>query len=97
MKNIQNSSAKTTSQLHGLTFTVFFIVESVINELLYPILEEHLSKPLFLAISAIIAAGLYGTIYAIVSKIYNTILIKKETKLRKLIIHLVQVFFRKDY
>lgn len=79
MRNIKNRTASTVSAIHGITFTVFFIIDSVLNKFFYPYLESHVHEALAMAISAIIAAGLYSVVYFICSAIY-TFMIKRRDK-----------------
>lgn len=80
MKNIKNSTASTVSSLHGITFTVFFIVDSVLNEFFYPFLESSMHKAIAMCITAVIAAVLYSIVFFICSWIYNLILKRKDKK-----------------
>jgi len=80
MKNIKNSTASTVSSIHGITFTVFFIVDSVLNEFFYPFLENNTPKALAISITGVIAAVLYSVIYFICSAIYKFVIIKRDKK-----------------
>lgn len=81
MKNINNTSVGAISKIHGLAFTIFFIIEQVLSEFLYPFLEENLHKALYLAISAVLAAFLYGFLFIVVKAIFDFSLRKKDTRM----------------
>lgn len=81
MKNLNNSTAGVISKIHGLTFTVFFIIEQLLSEFLYPFLQENTTKAVYIAISAIIAACLYGVLYIIVSFLFDLSLKRKDKRL----------------
>ncbi len=82
MKKIKNTSAITVSAIHGLAFTVFFVLEQFLSELVYPYLENHIPKALYIAISAVVAALLYSVTYTVIHKIYERFLIKNDTRLK---------------
>ena len=81
MKDISNSTANAVTAIHGLTFTVFFILDSILNEFFYPFLQREVNKVVAIAISAIIAAVLYFLVLTIVKKIYDFVLCKKDLRL----------------
>ena len=102
MKNIVNKTANTVATLHGTTFTVFFIIDTVLNEFLYPYMEKHLtSDALRVFITAVIAAFLYSAIYFVVKAIYDGIILKKDKKMdiagKWYHVHIPHVFGRVDY
>lgn len=82
MKKINNTSATTISAIHGLAFTVFFIVEQFLSELIYPYLETHIPKALYIAISAVVAAVLYSALFFLIRTIYDIRLVKKDRRLK---------------
>jgi len=82
MKDIKNSSVGIVSAIHSLTFTVFFIVETILSEFFYPWLNDNTPKGVAIFVTAVIAAILYSLVYFIVKLIYNFILLKKEPKLK---------------
>lgn len=81
MKKIQNSTALTLGVIHGTAFSVFFVVEKILNEIFYPFLEQSTSKLVMISISAVVALVLYGVVYFIVKKIYDILLLRNEPKL----------------
>lgn len=102
MNKITNRSASAITKIHGITFTVFFIIDTVLNQFLYPFIEKELSSPfLRVFISAIIAAVLYSAVYFVVKIIYDFFLIKKEKKLaiagRWYHVHIPHIFGKEDY
>ena len=69
MKKINNLTSNVVTKVHALTFTVFFIIDAVLNELFYPFLEKELSSDaLRIFITAVIAAFLYSALYVIIKK-----------------------------
>ena len=101
MKDIQNTTANTLSAIHGITFTVFFIIDSLFNEFLYPFLESVMHKALAIAITAVIAAVLYAVVFFIVKAIYDFILVKKDKRLtitgKWYHVHVPYVMGKEDY
>ncbi|MBO7345045.1 MAG: hypothetical protein J6U92_03800 [Clostridia bacterium] len=81
MKEIKNTTANALSAIHGITFTIFFIVDSVFNEFLYPFLESIMHKAIAIALTAIIAAVLYSIVFFIVKFVYDFMLKRKNEKL----------------
>ncbi|MBQ9756618.1 MAG: hypothetical protein IJV99_03365 [Clostridia bacterium] len=81
MREIKNTTAIALSAIHGITFTVFFIVDSVFNEFLYPFLESIMHKALAIAITAVIAAVLYSIVFFVVKTIYDLIIKRKDKRL----------------
>ncbi|MBQ8685939.1 MAG: hypothetical protein IJ514_07195 [Clostridia bacterium] len=82
MKNVNNTSASTLSKIHGIAFTVFFIIEQILSELVYPYLETVISKPLYIAISAVVAAVLYSALFFVVRAVYDFMLTRKDKRLQ---------------
>ncbi len=82
MKDVHNNTAIIVSEIHGITFTVFFIIEKVLGEFVYPYLLRYLSKLLVIFISAVIAAVLYTALYFVIRKIYDLILVTRNKKLK---------------
>lgn len=81
MKQLKNTSAEALTAIHGLSFTVFFIIEQLLDELAYPYLATHLAKPLFIAISAIIAAGLYAGLFLLIRWLYNAVIVRSNARM----------------
>ena len=81
MRNVQNNTALTVTKIHGLTFTVFYIIEQVLSEFVYPYLSDKVSKLLSVFLSAVFAAILYAALYIIIKSIYDKILTIKDKKL----------------
>lgn len=82
MKQLKNASAEAQSAIHGIAFTVFFIIEQLLSEFLYPYLETHIAKPLYLAISAVVAAVLYSGLFFTIRLLYNLIVLMKDKRMR---------------
>lgn len=82
MRKIRNTSAATMTAIHGLAFTVFYIVEQLLSELVYPYLEAHIPKALYIAISAVVAAVLYSGVFLLIRKTYDSVLVKKDNRLK---------------
>lgn len=82
MKQLRNGSAAALSAIHGIAFTVFFVVEQILDELAYPYLEAHMAKPLFIAISAVVAAGLYSGLFILVKLLYDAVLVLRDERMR---------------
>lgn len=101
MKDIQNTTANTLSTIHGITFTVFFIVDTVLNVFLYPLLETFMHPGIVLAIQTVIAAVLYAIVFFIVKAIYDFILVKKDKRLtitgKWYHVHVPYIMGKEDY
>lgn len=81
MRKINNPTSNAVASIHTITFTVFFIIDAVLNELLYPYLERELSSDaLRIFITAVIAAFLYSALYVVIKKLYDYFCIKRERK-----------------
>lgn len=81
MKKINNLTSNAVASVHTLTFTIFFIIDAVLNEVLYPFLEKELSSDaLRIFITAVIAAFLYSALYVVIKKIYDFVKIKSQKK-----------------
>lgn len=81
MKKLKNASVAATSAIHGIAFTVFFVIEQVLDASAYPYLATHLAKPLYIAITAIVAAGLYSGLFLIIKWLYNAIIAKMDARM----------------
>nr|MDE7380269.1 hypothetical protein [Clostridia bacterium] len=65
-------TTKTVSALHGITFTLFFIIDTILTYFLYPALNAKLGSAfLEILISTIVSAFLYSVLYFIVSSVYK--------------------------
>ena len=63
--------------LHSMTFTLFFIISTVMNFFVYPLLvNEGLSAFLQIFIETVISAFLYAILYLIVKFVYKLIFFK---------------------
>ena len=102
MKKINNLTSNVVTKVHALTFTVFFIIDAVLNELFYPFLEKELSSDaLRIFITAVIAAFLYSALYVIIKKTYDFVCIKRERKYdisgKWYHVHIPNMFGKVDY
>ena len=101
MKDIQNTTANTLSAIHGITFTVFFIIDTVLNTFLYPFLETLMHPGIVLAITTVIAAVLYAGVFFVVRAIYDFILVKKDKRLtitgKWYHVHVPYIMGKEDY
>lgn len=76
-----NKTASTVTWLHGSSFTVFFIVNTVLEYFAYPAIKAALESDFWLIItSTLVSAFLYFIIYTVISKIYDIIVFKKTIK-----------------
>jgi len=76
-----NKTAQTVGWLHGTSFTLFFIINTVLEYFVYPAIEKAVASNFWIIIiSTIISACLYFIIYTIASKIYKMIVFKTITK-----------------
>lgn len=82
MKQLKNASAEAQSAIHGIAFTIFFIIEQFLSEFLYPYLEARIAKILYIAISAVVAAGLYSSLFLIVKLLYDLIILKRNKRMQ---------------
>lgn len=76
-----NKTASTIGWLHGTSFTIFFIINTVLEFFVYPAIEKALASDFWLIIiSTIISAFLYLVIYLIALNIYKVFTFRKLTK-----------------
>lgn len=76
-----NKTAKTVAWLHGITFTLFFIVNTVMDYYVYPLLYGTLdSEFLKIFIDTVMAAVLYSVLYFIVRTVYIVAVFKIKRK-----------------
>lgn len=71
MNSISNKSAKIVGWLNGITFTVFYIINEVLQNVLYPGMKEKIDKLwITILVTAVISAGLYAGLYFFIKFIY---------------------------
>ena len=76
-----NKTAQTVSVLHALSFTLFFILNLVLDYFVYPTLNSLLESPFWhILIPAVISAFLYSAIYFVLSSIYKLWVFKHTDK-----------------
>lgn len=67
-----NKTSKTVAALHGIAFTLFFIISKLLDYVFYPMLSRAVNSEIVLiGISAVLSAFLYGIIYTAASQIYK--------------------------
>lgn len=67
-----NKTAKIVSALHGTAFTLFFIIDIILQYFLYPLLDEQFHSPfLSVLIATLVSAVLYSALYFIVYYVYK--------------------------
>ncbi|MFA5450224.1 MAG: hypothetical protein WC292_07310 [Clostridia bacterium] len=67
-----NKTAKTIGVLHGTAFTLFFIINKLLDYVLYPLITKAVSSEIIvIAISVVLSAFLYGIIYTAASTTYK--------------------------
>lgn len=78
MKKIGNLTAGELTKIHGITFAIFIVIDTVLTELLYPILDNRFGNDLLLvAIELVISGILYSVIYMVTKKVCDFINIRK--------------------
>lgn len=84
VNKLENKTAGAIAGIHGLTFTLFVIVQAVLSEILYPILQQQITiKALFIGIEAVISAILYVVLNKyVVRPIYDFIILKENKNMK---------------
>lgn len=84
VNKLENKTASVIAAIHGITFTLFVIVQAVLSEVLYPILQAQITiKALFIGMEAVISAILYGVLNKlVVTPIYDAVILKKNKNLK---------------
>lgn len=76
-----NKTASTVSQIHTISFTLFFIINTILDYFIYPLIKQSLnSEFLVIFISTIISAVLYSVIYFIMSALFKFFIFKVKDK-----------------
>lgn len=76
-----NKTASTIAWLHATSFTLFFIINTILDYFVYPAIENAVTSDFWLIfISTIISASLYSIIYLIALYIYKAVTFKLITK-----------------
>ena len=82
MKKLTNHTAKVVAAIHGLAFTVFYIIEKLLAEFVYPWMQQAIGKVLYVVITIVVAPFLYKGLAALVQKLYDKHLLNKNPKLK---------------
>lgn len=76
-----NKTAQTVGQIHTISFTIFFIINTILDYFIYPLINQSLnSEFLVIFISTIISAVLYSVIYFIMSALFKFFIFKVKDK-----------------
>ncbi|MBR2023344.1 MAG: hypothetical protein IJ996_02345 [Clostridia bacterium] len=80
MKQIINHTANSLSAIHGIALSVFVVCNTLLQTLLFPLLQTAVGATWCFIISVLIDATLYAVLYFIVKIIYDFIFIKQNKK-----------------
>ncbi len=81
MKKLTNHTAKVVGSIHALAFTVFYIIEKLLAEFVYPWMQDVLGKALYVVITILVAPFLYKGLASLVQMGYDKHLVKSNPKL----------------
>lgn len=81
MNSISNKSAKVLAWLNGITFSVFYIINKILEQVIYPNLEQKINSiGIMIFITAVIAAFLYTGLFYLIKTIYKLLKFKVKSK-----------------
>ena len=81
MKKLTNHTAKALVAIHGIAFTVFYIIEKLLAEFFYPWMQQTLGKTWYVIITIVVAPFLYKFLAMIVQWVYDKRMVAKNKKL----------------
>lgn len=73
---VQNSSVDESTIAHGLAFSLVFLIQEVLDEIIYPWLEATAGKAVYIAIAGVVSLVLYFLVFETIKVLYHLIYTK---------------------